>query len=182
MSYFAAAVARTDKGWSAATVSLTDVADVEDVADQLRDLAPDADLALLFAEFDDVYLVIMRLDNGEELRVFGSDAAFANESRFGALLLGDVAGPTPDVPITSPAEEAVVEVEAVDDEEEGELPVPALTDAEPAGDADLLGDLGVPARKLLELCAQDGMLPGDITAELCQAIGCGDEVEELREA
>jgi hypothetical protein len=26
------------------------------------------------------------------------------------------------------------------------------------------------------------MLPSDITAEVCQAIGCGDEVEELREA
>jgi hypothetical protein len=40
----------------------------------------------------------------------------------------------------------------------------------------------VPAARLLELCAQEGMLPSDITAELCHLIGCGDEVEELREA
>ena len=60
-------------------------------------------------------------------------------------------------------------------------PSAALPDAEPAGDADLLADLGVPAGRLLELCAQEGMLPADITAELCQTIGCGDEVEELRE-
>ena len=57
-----------------------------------------------------------------------------------------------------------------------------VADADPAGDPDLLADLGVPAMKLLGLCAQEGMLPSDITAELCQAIGAGDEVEELREA
>jgi putative tRNA adenosine deaminase-associated protein len=61
-------------------------------------------------------------------------------------------------------------------------PPPLAPDADPAGDADLLSDLGVPAGTLLELCAHEGMLPSDITAEVCQAIGCGDEVEELREA
>jgi len=45
-------------------------------------------------------------------------------------------------------------------------------------------ELGVviPAVKLLELCTHDGMLPSDVTAEVCQVIGCGDAVEELREA
>jgi hypothetical protein len=32
----------------------------------------------------------------------------------------------------------------------------------------------------LELCAREGMLPSDMVAEVCQAIGCGDEMEELR--
>ena len=40
-------------------------------------------------------------------------------------------------------------------------------DADPVGDADLLADLGVPATRLLTLCAHEGMLPSDITAELC---------------
>ena len=62
------------------------------------------------------------------------------------------------------------------------LPGPIVTDVDPAGDADLLADLGVPAGKLLELCLHDGLLPSDVTAEVCQAIGCGDEIEELREA
>jgi putative tRNA adenosine deaminase-associated protein len=59
---------------------------------------------------------------------------------------------------------------------------PSTPDADPVGDADLLADLGVSAHKLLALCAHEGMLPADITAEVCQAIGCGDELEELREA
>jgi hypothetical protein len=34
----------------------------------------------------------------------------------------------------------------------------------------------------LELCATDGLLPADITFEICQTLGCADEVEEIREA
>jgi putative tRNA adenosine deaminase-associated protein len=49
------------------------------------------------------------------------------------------------------------------------------------GDADLLADLGVSSRQLLALCATEGMLPADITAELGQLIGFGDEIEDLRE-
>jgi putative tRNA adenosine deaminase-associated protein len=184
VSYNAIAVARDIDGWAASEVSLSDAADTEDVADRVRDLSPGADVSLLFAEFDDMYLVIMRLDHGEDPRVFGSDIAFAAESRFGAILLGELTPPV------TPMEFEAVETNPAD------VPMPdpdaeptgpdtrsaTLPDAEPAGDPDLLSDLGVTARRLLELCAQEGMLPGDITAELCQAIGCGDEVEELREA
>jgi hypothetical protein len=45
-----------------------------------------------------------------------------------------------------------------------------------------LSDLGVPASLLLELCGREGMLAADVTAEVCQRLGCGDEVEELRGA
>ena len=55
-------------------------------------------------------------------------------------------------------------------------------DADPVGDADILADLGIPAQRLLALCAREGMLPADVTTEVCQVLGCVDEVEELREA
>src|SRR5262245_35163724 len=90
VSYFAAAVVRGANGWSAAEITLNGASDVEDVADRLRDVEPEADVSLLFIESDDSYLVILRLDEGEDLRVFGSDAAFAEESRLGALLLGEI--------------------------------------------------------------------------------------------
>lgn len=176
MSYFAAAVVRTADNWSASQVSLADAADVEDVADRLRDVEPAADVSLLFVESEDTYLVILRLDCGEDLRVFGSDAAFAEESRLGTLLLGDIEPPPIELDavdlVAAPESDSTVDAE----------PVTVAGDAEPAGDADLLADLGVPAGKLLELCTHEGMLPSDITAEVCRAIGCGDEVDELREA
>jgi putative tRNA adenosine deaminase-associated protein len=191
MPYFAAALTRSadgtaanGNGWTAFEMSLTDASDVEDVADRLRDVDPDADVSLLFVESDDSYLVIMRLDGGEDMRVFGSDAAFADESRLGALLLSETGRPGLELESIELAG-ADLEEEAEESTVDTEDPLaatPLATDAEPAGDADLLADLGVSAGKLLQLCAHDGMLPSDVTAEVCQAIGCGDEVEELREA
>ena len=171
MSYFAAAAIKSAGVWTASEFSFSGAADVEDVADRLRDVDVDADISLLFVESDDAYLVVLRLDQGEDLRVFGSDAAFAEESRLGALLLGEIEEPVLEI------DDAVAE--NVDDEPEDAPPAP---DADPVGDADLLADLGVPASRLLEICAQEGMLPSDITSEICTLIGCGDEVEELREA
>jgi putative tRNA adenosine deaminase-associated protein len=174
VSYFAAAVVRGEAGWAASEVDLTGVADVDEVADRLRDVDLDADLSLLFVESDDSYLVILRLDEGEDLRVFGSDSVFAAESRLGALLLGDVQVPALEIDdaVAPPAEDAEEEIE----------PKAAEPDVDPVGDADLLADLGISSHRLLELCAHEGMLPSDVTAEVCQVLGCGDEVEELREA
>jgi putative tRNA adenosine deaminase-associated protein len=167
VSTFAAAVARGKNGWTASELELTGLADIDEVADRLRDAEPDAELSLLFVEGDDQYLVILRVDDTDDLRVFGSDSAFAEESRIGALLLGDIEAP-------------VLEIDdlASPDEEEP----PADPDADPVGDAEILSDLGVSSHRLLSLCGLEGMLPADVTAEICQRIGCGDEMEEMRDA
>lgn len=172
MSHFAAAVTRGAEGWAAAELDLSGVADIDEITDRLRDADLEAAVSLLFVESDDAYLVILRLDEGEDLRVFGSDSVFAEESRLGAILLGDIEEQLPDIA-------AVVE-EPDEDDEEDDSPA-AEPDVEPVGDPELLADLGMPGGRLLELCAQEGMLPADLTAEICQAIGAGDEIEELRE-
>jgi putative tRNA adenosine deaminase-associated protein len=161
VSHFAAAVVRDVNGWTAAELDITGAADVDDVAERLRDVDPDAKVSLLFVESDDTFLAIVRLDEGDDLRVFGSDSAFVSESRLGSVLLADIDLPEADA---APA-----------DDDKPQL-------ADPVGDADLLSDLGVPAPRLLALCGREGMLPSDVTAEVCQLVGCGDEIEELREA
>jgi hypothetical protein len=144
LSTFAAAAARGKSGWTASELDLTGLADIDEVVDALRDVEPDADVALLFVESDDQYLAVLRLDEGEALAL------------------------------------EIDELTAGGDEETDQ---PAADpDADPVGDAELLADLGVGSHKLLRLCGQEGMLPSDVTAEICQRIGCGDEVEELREA
>lgn len=179
MSYFAAAVVRGATGWTAAEFDLGGAADIDEVADRLRDVDQDADMSLLFVEADDVYLTILRLDEGEDLRVFSCDSAFAEESRLGALLIGDLQTPALEIDdVAEPAEGA--SAGSVGD---GESEEPAADpDADPVGDTDLLADLGLAPNRLLALCAHEGMLPADVTAEVCQILGCGDEVEELREA
>ncbi|SCL39710.1 putative tRNA adenosine deaminase-associated protein [Micromonospora pallida] len=173
MSYFAAAAVRDAGGWTAAEVNLRGVTDLDEVAERLRDVEPDADLSLLFVEADDAYLVVLRLDEGEDLRVFGSDSAYAEESRLGSVLVGDLKAPDLDdlgeARRTTGGGGAEGDQPAVDPE------------ADPVGDADLLADLGIPAQRLITLCTGEGMLPADVTAEVCQVLGCTDEVEELRE-
>jgi len=174
VSYFAAAVVRGEDGWAASELDLSGAADVDEIADRLRDVDPEAEHSLLFVESDDSYLVILRLDKGEDLRVFGSDSAFAEESRLGSLLLGDIEEPAVEIdaltaPVVATADPAA------------DAPAASEQDADPVGDADLLADFGVSAHKLLALCAHEGLLPADVTAEVCQVIGCGDQLEELRE-
>ncbi|MEU4566253.1 tRNA adenosine deaminase-associated protein [Micromonospora sp. NPDC023956] len=171
MSYFAAAAVRDAGGWTAAEVNLRGVTDLDEVAERLRDVEPDADLSLLFVEADDAYLVVLRLDEGVDLRVFGSDSAYAEESWLGSVLVGDLkASDLDDVG------------EARRTTGSGESDQPAVDpEADPVGDADLLADLGIPAQRLIALCAREGMLPADVTAEVCQVLGCADEVEEMRE-
>lgn len=178
MSYFAAAAVRGSTGWSAAELDLGGAADIDEVADLLREVDPEADISLLFVESDDAYLAVLRLDEGEDLRIFGSDSAFAEESRLGALLLGDIKAPA--LEIDDVVEPAAPNLSDPADEET-EQPA-ADPDADPIGDADLLANLGISAHRLLALCARESMLPADVTLEVCQVIGCGDVIEELREA
>ena len=147
-------------------MDLDDADDIDDVVEELRELAPDADLVLLFVEADDEYLAILRFDGGDDLRVFCSDSEFADVNRMGAMLLSETelnSEPQPDP----------------DDDAE---PTTTELDAEPVGDFDLLADLGISAATLKAVCAKDGMLPSDITAEIAARIGCGDVLEEVHDA
>ncbi|MBB4767480.1 tRNA adenosine deaminase-associated protein [Amorphoplanes digitatis] len=174
MSIFAAAVVRGKNGWTASELELAGLADLDEVVDRLRDAEPDAELSLLFVEADDQYLVILRLDEGEDLRVFGSDSAYADESRLGALLLADIETPALEL-------DDLATPRTASDDDEDDRPA-ADPDADPVGDVEILTDLGVGSHRLLTLCGLEGMLPADVTAEICQKLGCGDEMEELREA
>lgn len=177
VTHVAAALALGASGWTATELDLSGVADIEEVADRVRDVDPNAGVSLLFVEADETYLVILRLDAGEDLRVFGSDSAFAQESRLGALLLGDLEMPVLEIDTALAEAEAEARSGPV-----GDPQVPAASAADPVGDGDLLADLGVSAHRLLAICARDGMLPADITAEVANHLGCGDQLEELREA
>ena len=163
MSYFAAALARTPTGWTAREMDLDDASDVDELADRVRDVSSDAQTALLFVEEDDEYLAILRIDaEADEPRIFVSDAHAADSYPVAELFAEAVEETEPEPP--------------ADDEDD-----PPGHDFEPLGDADLLADLGVSSRQLLTLCATEGMLPADVTAEIGQLIGFADEVDALRE-
>ena len=161
MSYVAAALARTPDGWTAHELDLDGAADVDEVADRVRDVDGDADTSLLFVEEDDEYLAILRVDaEADELRVFVSDAHAADTYPVAEIFTGAVEDPS-----------------TGDDEDD-----PPGRDAEPLGDADLLADLGTPRQELIALVKHEGTLPADVITEVCERAGCIDELETLRGA
>jgi putative tRNA adenosine deaminase-associated protein len=165
VTYFAAALARTDDGWTGREFDLDDVEDLEGLAEELRDLSGDGvGPALLLLEEDDEYIALVRVDGGsgslDEPRVFLSDRRAVQGSDVAAMLWEDA-------PIEEPED---------DDEDEGTRPV-----AEPVGDAALLSDLGTPAEALLDLCAEEGLLPADVLTGVADRAGFLDVLEGLRE-
>jgi putative tRNA adenosine deaminase-associated protein len=170
VSYFAAALTRTDDGWEGEELPLDTLPDLDAIADALRDLATRSDgggTTLLFLEEDDEYVAIVRVDGDGEPRVFLSDSRVVETSKLAAMLY----------------EEAAVEAAelAVDDEvEDDDDDEPVAAEADPVGDPELLADLGTPGETLLDLCAEEGMLPADVITAVCEKAGCVDALESLR--
>jgi len=99
LSYFAAALARGRSGWTAEELDLDTVRDLGDVVDALCGVDPDADLWLLFVEFEDTSLVVLRADADDEPRVFASDPEVIDVSRLGAVLAGGLE-PVEEIPVS----------------------------------------------------------------------------------
>jgi putative tRNA adenosine deaminase-associated protein len=167
VTYFAAALARTSDGWTGRELDLHEVEDLESLAEELRDLVEDDDAgpALLLLEEDDEYVGVVRVDGGalDEPRVFLSDRRAVQASDVAAMLW----------------EEAAPEVD--DDEDDGEDDEGTRPVAEPVGDAALLTDLGTPSDVLLELCAEEGLLPADVLTGIAERAGFLDVLDSLRE-
>jgi putative tRNA adenosine deaminase-associated protein len=166
VTYFAAALALTDDGWTGRELDLSELEDLEALTDELRDLTGEgAGPALLLLEEDDEYVGLVRVDGGttslDEPRVFLSDRR--------AVLGAGVAGMLWEEGDDEPEE-------AEDDDDEGTRPV-----AEPVGDSALLADLGTTSEALLDLCAEEGLLPADVLTGVAERAGFLDVLDRLRD-
>lgn len=161
MTYVATALARGDQTWSGGEVDLDETEDLDGVIDVLRDLSVDGAAVLLLVEENDEWFGIVRVEGDAEPRCFLSDARVLEQSDLAVLLFEDAPG---------------AEVEGEDEESS------ISAEGDPAGDPDLLVDLGTPAKELFRLCGEKGMLPSDVLAAICERAGCLDQLEELRGA
>ncbi|MDH2425511.1 tRNA adenosine deaminase-associated protein [Sphaerisporangium sp. TRM90804] len=153
---FAAGFVRTPDGWRGAEVDLTEA----EIADDLGDAVQEAlglggdELVLLCVEVEDEWFAIVRYEDAVEPRAFLSDAHAAAGDPLGELF----------------NELAAVVVP----EKEAELGV------RPAGDFELLGDLGVSPEELLELSMEEGVLPADTLSVIGEKLSFADELDRLR--
>jgi putative tRNA adenosine deaminase-associated protein len=154
-SLFSAAFVRTSDGWSGAEVDLSEVEIVDDLSDAVQEslgLGGD-EFTLLCVEVEDEWFAIVRYEGEEEPRAFLSDVQAGAGDPLGELL-GELAGVAPD-------------------KEGTELGV------RPAGDFELLSDLGVSAEELLEL-SMEATLPADTLSVIAERLSFADELDRLR--
>ncbi|HVF20773.1 MAG TPA: tRNA adenosine deaminase-associated protein [Mycobacteriales bacterium] len=156
-THFAAVLARTAEGWVGREVDMATVTDLDELADEMRDVASGS-TAFLFLEEDDEYLAIVRVDGDKDPRTFISDDRAVGTSALAALVMQDVVAPDP-----------------VDDEEEGIKPEP-----EAVGDTEIVADFGVSSEALLDLCVEEGYLPADMMTAICEKAGCIEVLDEVR--
>ena len=167
MTHFAAALARVENAWSGWEPEFAPDADLDAVADDLLDSAgAEPEVLLLLVEEDDEWFAVVRWDAPADglanPRIYLSDRRVLLQSDLARRLLGDA------LPVSVPTEDA--------DDEAGRPEI------EPAGEADLLADLGTTGDRLVELTVEEGLLPADALAALAEAAGAAEVLEELRGA
>ncbi|MGW0771683.1 tRNA adenosine deaminase-associated protein [Streptomyces sp. NPDC002676] len=177
--YFAALLARTEDGWEASDTELDDVETLSDLADLAREASPEEDTVLVLIEQEDAWFGVVRVDGEDDPRIYVSDAAAAARSAYGELLLTDEllgrepgADDGPDLESLNLDGTEDGEDEASDDEEAG-----AAADAvphSPVGDSEILDDLGVSAKELRTLDAEDAL------GAIADALGASEVLETVR--
>jgi putative tRNA adenosine deaminase-associated protein len=206
VAYFAALLARSADRWQARDADLDEIEDLAGLTELMREVSEDEDeepdTAVLLLEQEDVWFAVVRVDADDEPRVFVSDAAAISRSAYAELLL---AAGLPAIGVADRVPEAGEDLEAAQLEVDGEVAdvaeaeesdpaavalvtftpftsgqaVVPLPRSGPAGDIDLLVDLGVPATALTSLCA--GRRPtAEALADLAAALGAAEELEGVR--
>jgi putative tRNA adenosine deaminase-associated protein len=150
VSYFTAVLAREGSKWFAHDVDLESMGDLDELADELRDVATEDEPVLVLVEREDAWWAVLRVDGEEDPRVFVSDVAGVAASPYAELL-------------------------NVAPEEEDE----AIEQVGCAGDFDVLADLGTSPEKLTQMC-EDEMLPMDALAAVSEAGGFAEVLDSLR--
>ncbi|WP_338671669.1 hypothetical protein V1460_01610 [Streptomyces sp. SCSIO 30461] len=176
--YFAALLARTEDGWEASDTELDDVETLSDLTDLAHEASVDEDTVLVFIEQEDAWFGLVRVEGEDDPRIFVSDAAAAARSSYGEILTKELLGGSAD-------DDDDLDSLDLDGTEEGE-PVRADNDEEdetsasaesvppgPAGDREILADLGMTVRDLLAL-------ESDALGEIADALGAAEMLETVR--
>ena len=159
MSHTAVTMSRTASGWTGDEDTLHEVEDLDTLADDLH-VGPGT-TSVVFIEEDDEWLGIVRVTDDLDPRVFLSDRRVLETSDLAQRLFADA------LPVVPPPTT----------EDDDDTPRPA---AEAVGDTELLADLGTSGDVLIELCAEEGLLPSDVLSALCERAGCLDVLDQIR--
>ncbi|MCK9899267.1 tRNA adenosine deaminase [Parafrankia colletiae] len=154
------AIAQNAGRWTAHDLDIADMEDLDSLVDAMHDLSSGTVIA--FVEEDDEYLAIVRITARDpDPKVFLSDRRVLLTSDHAERLFAD----------------ALPSMAGLDDDSDDDAPV---GQASPVGDLDLLADLGTPTEALLELIAEEGMLPADVISAVSERAGAGEIFDDVR--
>ena len=144
---FALAAFRLDGVWVVEELAHDLEADVDSLSHALRRFSGDAG-AIALVGLDDDFFVVLRVA-GTHTRVLLSDVAAVDEWELAGSALDFLGLPYPD--------------EGEEDDE-----------AVPAGDLDLLGDLGLPAVEMGLLLDDPDLYPEEMLSDIARSVGFGE--------
>ncbi|NAZ87403.1 tRNA adenosine deaminase-associated protein [Kineococcus indalonis] len=185
MAYFTAVLTPDGDGWRSVDVDL-EAGSPDELGDVLRGAVGDDAAVLAVLEREDEWFALVRTD-GEEVRVFVSDAVAAADSSYAELFTE--LPPATEVPVTDGDEDEDDPSDGEDGEDDGAgapggdagsaARAAGVAEAVWAGDPELLADLGCPAAALTRL-AESGTDPSAATVEVGELLGFADVLESLR--
>ncbi len=146
---FAVAAYRDDGEWQVVELNPMIGEDVEDLSDALTRFPSDVGVLGLVSVDDDFFVILRR--SGEQVRA----------------LLSDVTAVT-DWPLAGGVADLL------------DLPDPENPDeSRPAGDLEIVSDLGMTAVELTKLCDDYDLFPEDILRDVADRIGFGDKLDAI---
>lgn len=146
---FALAAYREEGVWQLAELTPDHATDVETLVGALRRFPGDGGAVGLVAVEEDFFVVVRVA--GQQTRVMLSDITAASEWELAAEVVEHLGLP------------------AVEDED----------DPEPAGDLELLSDLGVDAMFLAEVLDDDELYPDEMLSEIARGMGFGELFDDV---
>ena len=146
---FALSAVREDGEWSVVPLPPAAADDLDQIIHALRQQPGDAGSIGLLS-FSEDFFVILRI-RGSDVRMLLSDVTAAFDAPFAGQVLDRLGLPMPDG----------------DDED----------DIEPAGDLDLLEDLGASPLLMAELCDDFELLPDDVFAQIAEHLGFAEQYD-----
>ena len=152
---FAVVAFREESHWNVEPLPPRAAIDLSALMAALRQQSPEG-VALALVSYGDDFFVLARVDAGRA-RLLLSDVTAASEWPVAAQVLDELDLPMPD-----------------DDDD--------LEQVQPAGDLDLLTDLGVPAMDLAAICSDLEAYPDETLGTIAGRLGFGDEFDVAVEA
>ncbi|MGZ5370114.1 tRNA adenosine deaminase-associated protein [Aeromicrobium sp.] len=146
---FAIAAYRDEGVWQLAELHASLAEDIDDLLGALKRFPSEVGVLALVSVNDEFFVIARSL--GSKVR----------------LLLSDVTAVT-DWPLAS----GVADVLDLPDPEDDDVP-------QPAGDLDIVGDLGMQAMELGLLCDDRDLYPDEVLSDVARRLGFGDDFEAL---